>query len=62
MSVPAKTCCGKFGFTMIESTGMFGRFPLLFCHVGVAQFASQLTRKTWPGMVGVLSSKPPSAA
>jgi hypothetical protein len=47
---------------MIESTGMFGRLPLLFCQVGVAQFASQLTRKTCPVMVGVLSSKPPRAA
>jgi hypothetical protein len=47
---------------MIESTGMFGRFPDLFCQTGFTQFASQLTRKTWPVMPGVLASKPPSAA
>jgi len=46
MSVPANTCCGRFGLTMIESTGMFGRFPVLFSHVDEAQFAVQVTWKT----------------
>jgi hypothetical protein len=42
-SVPAKTCCGKLGLTMIESTGMFGKLPVLFCQVNDPQRAAQLT-------------------
>jgi hypothetical protein len=51
-----------FGLTMIESTGMLGRLPLLFAHVNVAQFEVQVTWNTWPGVNGVLASKPPTAA
>jgi hypothetical protein len=51
-----------FGLTMMESTGMSGRFPLLFSHVNAAQSAVQATRKTWPGVVGVLALNPPTAA
>ena len=47
---------------MIESTGMSGRFPLLFCQTGVVQFALQTTLKTWPGDAGVLALNPPTAA
>src|SRR5437763_1306861 len=61
-SVPAKTCCGNFGFAMIESTGTFGRLPLLFSQVNVAQLAVQVTWKTCPGVVGVLALNPPIAA
>ena len=60
--MPAKTCCGKFGLTMTESTGMSGRLPLLFSHVNVAQFAVQVTWKTCPECVGVFALKPPTAA
>jgi hypothetical protein len=61
-SVPAKTCCGKFGFAMIESTGMSGRFPVLLFQVKEAQSVVQTTWKTWPGVAGVLALKPPTAA
>ncbi len=60
--MPAKTCDGKFGLAMIESTGMSGRLPLLSVHVNVAQLVVQTTLKTWPGVEGVLSLKPPTAA
>jgi hypothetical protein len=49
-------------FGMIESTGMSGRFPVLFAHVNVAQFEVQVTWKTCPGVDGVFASKPPTAA
>src|ERR1051326_5448563 len=62
MSVPAKTCSGMLGFTMTESTGMSGRLPVLFVQVKDAQLAVQSTRKRWPVVVGVLASKPPTAA
>ena len=60
--MPAKTCCGKFGLAMIESTGMSGRLPVLFGQVNEAQLVVQVTWKTWPGVVGVLALKPPTAA
>jgi hypothetical protein len=60
--VPAKTCSGLFGLTMIESTGMSGRSPVLSSQVDVAQVAAHVTWKTWPGVVGVLALKPPTAA
>ena len=47
---------------MIESTGMSGRLPVLSSQVEVTQFAVQVTWKTWPGVAGVLASKPPTAA
>ena len=47
---------------MIESTGMSGRLPLLFAQVNEAQFAVQVTWKTWPGVDGVFALKPPTAA
>ena len=43
---PAKTCFENFGLTMMESTGMSGRLPLLLLHVDDAQFAVQVTWKT----------------
>jgi hypothetical protein len=49
-------------FGMIESTGMSGRFPVLSAQVKVVQFEAQVTWKTWPGVDGVLASKPPTAA
>src|SRR5256885_8408718 len=61
-SVPAKTCCGNFGLAIIESTGMSGRLPVLLLHTNVAQSAAQTTRKTCPGVVGVLALNPPTAA
>ena len=47
--MPAKTCCGKFGLVMIESTGMSGRLPVLFAHVNEAQSTVHVTWNTWPG-------------
>ena len=47
---------------MIELTGMFGRLPVLFVHVNEAQKVVHVTWNTWPGRVGVFSSKPPTAA
>ena len=35
---------------------MFGRLPDLSCQTGLAQFASQTTRKRCPGVVGVVSA------
>src|SRR3979411_66 len=61
-SVPAKTCCGNFGFAIIESTGMSGRLPVLLVQVKAAQSAVQATRKIWPGVVGGLALNPPTAA
>jgi hypothetical protein len=61
-SLPANTCCGKFGLAIIESIGTFGRLPLLFSQVNVAQFAVHVTRYTCPGVLGVFWSNPPSAA
>src|SRR5207253_11263878 len=61
-SVPAKTCCGNFGLAIIESTGMSGRLPVLLVQVKAAQLAVQTTRKTWPGVTGVLALKPPTPA
>ena len=60
--MPAKTCCGKFGLAMIESTGMSGRLPVLSTHVKDAQLTVHVTWKTWPGVAGVLALKPPTAA
>src|SRR5262249_23034993 len=61
-SVPAKTCCGKFGFTMIESTGMSGRWRVLSSKVTEPQLEAQLTWNMCPGWVGVLALNPPTAA
>src|ERR1700738_4630465 len=61
-SVPAKTCCANFGLAIIESTGMSGRLPVLSLHANVAQSAVQTTRKTCPGVEGVLAVNPPTAA
>ena len=61
-SVPAKTCRGKFGLAMIESTGISGRLPVLSLQVKDAQSVVQVTWKTWPGVAGVLALKPPTAA
>src|ERR1700694_3046781 len=61
-SVPANTCCGNLGFAIIESTGTSGRLPVLLLQVKEAQLAVQTTRKTWPGVGGVLALKPPTAA
>ena len=47
---------------MIESTGISGRLPVLFAHVNEPQLAAQVTWNTWPGIVGVLASNPPTAA
>src|SRR5438132_1900684 len=47
---------------MIESTGMSGRLPLLSSQVKDPQVAVHVTWKTWPGVVGVLALKPPTAA
>src|SRR6476659_2405826 len=44
------------------STGMFGRFSLLFAQVNVAQPAVHVTWYTCPGVEGVFWSKPPMAA
>ena len=51
-----------FGLTITESAGMSGRLPLLSAKVKVAQLAVHVTWKTWPGLVGVLALKPPTAA
>src|SRR5207237_1168501 len=61
-SVPANTCWANLGLAMIESTGMSGRLPVLLLQTNVAQLAVQVTWKTWPGVVGVLALKPPTAA
>src|ERR1019366_2855979 len=50
---------------MMESTGMSGRVPVLSGQVnpshGVAGMV-QATRNTWPGVLGELLLKPPTAA
>src|SRR2546425_10651503 len=47
---------------MIESTGISGRLPVLSSQVKDPQVAAHVTWKTWPGVVGVLALKPPTAA
>ena len=52
-------------FTMTDSTGMLGRLPVSFVQVNPSHGVEvwvQTTRNTCPGVVGVLSSKPPTAA
>src|SRR5579862_10058497 len=51
-----------FGFEITESAGMSGRLPLLSTQEKVAHCAVQVTCNTWPGVVGVFSLKPPTAA
>ena len=41
---------------------MLGRLPDLFSQVNEAQLAVQVTWNTWPGVLGVFWSKPPTAA
>jgi hypothetical protein len=50
------------GLTMIESTGISGRLPVLFAQVKEPQSAAQVTWKTWPAVAGVLVLNPPTAA
>ena len=47
---------------MMESIGRSGRLPVLFTQVNEAQLAVHVTMKTWPGVEGVFSSKPLTAA
>ena len=54
--------CGLLGLTMIESTGMSGRSPLLSAQTNEPQLEAQVTWNTWPGVPGVLALKPPTAA
>ena len=60
--MPTNTWFGMFGLAMIALAGMSGRLPLLSTQVKLAHCAVQVTCNTWPGVAGVFSSKPPTAA